>query len=42
MAVRVLSSEGKPSGTLDSDHDVYVEFDFFASEVHGNLCVGFD
>ena len=30
MAVRVLSSEGKPSGNLDSDHDAYVELEFLA------------
>jgi lipopolysaccharide transport system ATP-binding protein len=42
MAVRVFSSEGEPSGTLDSDQDVYVELDFIAKgEIH-NLCVGFD
>jgi lipopolysaccharide transport system ATP-binding protein len=44
-AVRVLSSEGKPSGTLDSDHDVYVELEFLANQHNfrnANLCVGFD
>jgi lipopolysaccharide transport system ATP-binding protein len=42
MAVRVFSSECEPSGTLDSDQDVYVEFDFLARENIPSLCVGFD
>ena len=42
MAVRVLSPEGRPSGTVDSDHDVYVELDFIAQANSATLCVGFD
>src|SRR5262249_13664293 len=42
MAVRVFSSEGEPSSTLDSDQDVYVELDFIAKGKTHNLCVGFD
>lgn len=42
MAVRVFSSESEPSGTLDSDQDVYVELDFLARAEIPSLCVGFD
>ena len=31
-AIRVLTSDGEPTGTLDSDGDFYVELDFLASE----------
>jgi lipopolysaccharide transport system ATP-binding protein len=44
-AVRVLAAEGAPSATLDSDHDVFVELDFWACEKHlaqKNLSIGFD
>jgi lipopolysaccharide transport system ATP-binding protein len=44
-AVRILSSEGEPSGSLDSDHDVHVEFEFVAGGKEfsqSSLCVGFD
>jgi lipopolysaccharide transport system ATP-binding protein len=42
MAVRVLSSDGKPSATVDSDHDVHVEIDFLARKVNASTCIGFD
>jgi lipopolysaccharide transport system ATP-binding protein len=42
MAVRVLSSEGEPSGALNSDDDVYVELEFLAQANSKSLCVGFD
>src|SRR5262249_46782616 len=42
IAVRVLSFEGDPRSTLDSDQDAYVELDFIAEERNGELCVGFD
>jgi lipopolysaccharide transport system ATP-binding protein len=42
IAVRVLSSDGEPNGTIDSDHDFYVELDFLAHRVVASLCVGFD
>ena len=42
IAVRVLTSDGDLSGTLDSQSDFYVELDFLAREGHGNLCIGFD
>jgi lipopolysaccharide transport system ATP-binding protein len=42
MAVRVFSSGSEPSGTLDSDQDVYVELDFIAKGKIHNLQVGFD
>src|SRR5262245_38388560 len=41
-AVRVLSSEGQPSGTLSSEHDVCVELDFVARRVDASMCVGCD
>jgi lipopolysaccharide transport system ATP-binding protein len=44
-AVRILSSEGEPSGSLDSDHDVHVEFEFVLGGKEfsqSSLCVGFD
>jgi lipopolysaccharide transport system ATP-binding protein len=41
-AVSVLSPNGEPSGTLASDRDVCVEFDFVVRETNASLCVGFD
>jgi lipopolysaccharide transport system ATP-binding protein len=41
-AVRVLSPQGQPSGTLSSEHDVCVELDFVVQRVNASLCVGFD
>jgi lipopolysaccharide transport system ATP-binding protein len=41
-AVRVLSSDGRSTGTLDSDNDAYIEFDFFVQKVRSSLCIGFD
>jgi lipopolysaccharide transport system ATP-binding protein len=42
VSVRVLTSDGEPSGILDSDRDLYVEVDFLARQLISNLCVGFD
>jgi lipopolysaccharide transport system ATP-binding protein len=45
MAVRVLSSQDEPRGTLDSDDDMFVELEFLANGSnpgHASLCVGFD
>jgi lipopolysaccharide transport system ATP-binding protein len=41
-AVRVLSADGAPSGSLDSDQDVCVEFDLVVRSIAPGLCVGFD
>src|SRR5262249_16254791 len=42
LAVRLLSSQGALSSSLDSDRDFYVELEFVAREQRSNLCVGFD
>jgi lipopolysaccharide transport system ATP-binding protein len=41
-AVRVLSADGEPSGSLDSDQDVYIELDLVVQSIVAGLCVGFD
>ena len=39
--MRVLSSEGQPSGILSTEDDVFVEVDFVVRRENANLCVGF-
>ena len=41
-AVRVLSPEGEPRGTFDSDQDLCIEIDFFVHGTNAGLCAGFD
>ena len=42
LAIRVFSSDGRPSGAFDSDQDVFIGLDFFVQETNASLCVGFD
>jgi lipopolysaccharide transport system ATP-binding protein len=41
-AVRVLDGRGKPSGTLSTEDELFVELDFVVRSAIGTLCVGFD
>lgn len=42
LAVRVLTPQGEPSGTLSTKDDLFVEFDFNVGTKLANLCIGFD
>jgi lipopolysaccharide transport system ATP-binding protein len=42
LAVRILSESGEPSGSVETDKDFFVEFEFIARKLDRSLCVGFD